>query len=81
MNYEINISKNGNHFFATNERSLTHVDKASEVLEVLKTKFPKSEGYAITITATRSVGYGLNINSPIEEQVNNIYKLVKSKLL
>lgn len=50
MAYEINVSKDGKHFFATHERSLglckTHT---REVYDKLVEAFPKNEGYEITI--------------------------------
>ena len=50
MYYEINVCLNGKHFFATAERSITSEWKLREVYKVLKEKFPKEEGYEITVT-------------------------------
>ena len=50
MYYEINVALNGRHFFATHERSLITLNKLKEVYDVLSEKFPKSEGYEITVT-------------------------------
>jgi hypothetical protein len=47
MHYEINISKNGKHYFSTNERGLTWEDKAREVFFDLCRRFPKSEGFHV----------------------------------
>lgn len=46
--YEINITLNGKHFFATAPRSATTVAMYNKLLGVLYKKFPKSEGYAFT---------------------------------
>lgn len=54
--YEINVSLNGVHFFATHKRSLTDERKMQEVLEVFKEKFPESEGYRISVTAEYEYG-------------------------
>lgn len=54
--YEINVSLNGVHFFATHKRSLTDKRKMQEVLEVFKEKFPESEGYQIIVTAQYAYG-------------------------
>jgi len=48
--YEINISLNGHHFFATHERSLTTHSSFIHTLKILKNKFPESEGYEVTAT-------------------------------
>jgi hypothetical protein len=56
MYYEINIAKNGVHFFATAERSLTSKSIAKLAYEKLKIAFPESEGYKITISHWKSVG-------------------------
>jgi hypothetical protein len=48
MFYEINVAKNGKHYFATAERSILHKDSAKEIVKHFKTVFPKSEGYSIS---------------------------------
>lgn len=50
MNYEINVSLDGRHLFATHERSITHWNSADKVYRIFKDKFPESEGYSISIT-------------------------------
>lgn len=57
MYYEINISQHGSHYFATAERSITTKDKAKEVLSTLLEKFPKSEGFQISISHNFKNGY------------------------
>ena len=61
MGYEINISLDGKHLFATHERSVTNVRKLQEVLPILMEKFPSSEGYKITVTEWRKIGKLINI--------------------
>lgn len=61
MYYEINVSLNGKHFFATAERSVTGEWKLREVYKVLKEKFPKDEGYEISVTRWDKVGYHINM--------------------
>jgi len=46
--YEINISLNGCHLFATHERSLTNENMFKHALVIFKEKFPESEGYQIS---------------------------------
>lgn len=48
--YEINVSLNGQHFFATHERSIVSEQKLKEVYKVFKEKFPKSDGYELSVT-------------------------------
>lgn len=50
MYYEINVSLNGKHLFATAERSVTNKTKMKEVYRLFERKFPKSEGYTIDVT-------------------------------
>ena len=50
MGYEINVSKDGRHYFATAERSIGNDKKRrNEIYFKLKEFFPKSEGYRITV--------------------------------
>lgn len=57
MFYEINVSKNGFHFFATDERSIQSKEKLEIVLKIIKEKFPESEGYELLVTRYEKVGY------------------------
>jgi hypothetical protein len=57
MWYEINVALNGRHFFATSERSITHEFDLEMILPVMKQKFPKEEGYEITVTRWEKVGH------------------------
>lgn len=61
MYYEINISLNGQHFFATAERSITNLNKAEKIYNLFKEKFPESEGYKIDITEWNKVGKSINM--------------------
>lgn len=47
--YEINVSHNGRHFFATAERSCVDRDRAKAVYLSLVDKFPESEGFLVTV--------------------------------
>lgn len=48
--YDINVSKNGKHLFATHERSVNTISDLRKVAPIIKEKFPESEGYAVSIT-------------------------------
>ena len=55
---EINVAKDGKHFFATAMRSI-HIypeDHFKEVWRIFHEKFPESEGYKITATKWESRG-------------------------
>lgn len=61
MYYEINVSLNGQHFFATAERSITNLNKAEKIYNLFKEKFPESEGYKIDITEWNKIGKIVNM--------------------
>ena len=42
--YEINVSKQGKHFFATDARSIVDEDKFIVLMSDFKLRFPESEG-------------------------------------
>jgi len=60
MYYEINVSLNGKHFFATSERSITDHVKLKEVYVNFLDKFPESLGYSIRVTEWQTVGQSFN---------------------
>ena len=49
--YEINVSRNGKHIFATAPRSLSghEPEEAMAVTYLMDNKFPKSEGYEVSV--------------------------------
>ena len=57
MYYEINVSLNGKHYFATHERSITTEKEALLLFEVFSQKFPASEGYQVSLTHWQKMGY------------------------
>lgn len=61
MYYEINISLNGKHFFATNERSITNETSLKKVYKTIKEKFPQEEGYNIMVTYNETKGKLINM--------------------
>ena len=56
MYYEINVSLNGRHFFATDKRSITTERALKEVYPIIKKKFPPEEGYDILVSHTETIG-------------------------
>ena len=61
--YEINVSQNGHHLFATHKRSIEGQAKADMLLKLFREKFPKEDGYKVTCTAE----YEFGINYEDEE--------------
>lgn len=61
MYYEINVSKDGKHVFATSERSLKMPHELKAVYKLFKEKFPESEGYVLTVTKWERRGYELEV--------------------
>lgn len=55
--YEINVAANGQHLFATAQRSATNIKDAEALYKVLSAKFPASEGYTVTATYWKAEGH------------------------
>ena len=62
MSYEINISKNGKHHFATAERSLTSLGAATKLYNELKEFYPESQGFSLSLTKWETTGNEIKIN-------------------
>jgi hypothetical protein len=62
MYYEINVSHNGKHHFATAERSLTTLGEVKRVYDKLKVTFPESEGFKLTVTKWQIVGSAVDLD-------------------
>ena len=56
MYYEINVSLNGRHMFATAERSITNRNDMEEMYKLFQNKFPESEGYTLDVTLWEKCG-------------------------
>ena len=59
--YEINVSVDGNHLFATATRSLKTEEKAKKLAKLFKERFPESEGYEVSLTYWEGRGTGISI--------------------
>jgi hypothetical protein len=60
--YEINVAKDGKHYFATNERSLTGSKEAENALKDFKKRFPEEEGFTVTISYRPGTSYGCHLD-------------------
>ena len=56
MWYEINVSKDGKHYFATDKKSITTLARALDVRDRLKKAMPEEEGFEYTITQWQTNG-------------------------
>lgn len=56
MTYEINVSLNGVHYFATHPRSLITEREADAMFAAFCAKFPRDEGYHISCSVTETSG-------------------------
>ena len=65
MWFEINISKDGQHYFATSERSITTLQKLEEVTKDFVEKFPEEDGYKIDVTKQQKTGVSIPLNEII----------------
>ena len=61
MYYEINVSLNGKHYFATSDRSIRTKEKAQEMALHFREVFPESQGYDITVSHYETIGHRLEI--------------------
>ena len=54
--FEINVAKDGEHFFATDPRSCTTREKTEAVLKAIRRAFPASGGFEISATEVETRG-------------------------
>ena len=67
--YEINVALKGYHLFATAPRSIKDTEEMKRAYDILKNKFPKSEGYSICVTYWKSRGQIIDeVDKYISEQ-------------
>jgi hypothetical protein len=63
MYYEINVSQNGQHFFATAKRSISDPLRLKEVYEALASRFSKEDGFELSITRYEELGRKIDPSS------------------
>jgi hypothetical protein len=73
MNFEFNVSLHGKHLFATHPRSAHNSKEASGIRDMLLTKFPKSEGFDVSVSMAPARSYGIAISSDFEVEANRLY--------
>jgi hypothetical protein len=67
MPYEVNVSRNGRHFFAVAERSLIHKDIFLVVLNEIREKFLPSEGFLVTASYSENRSHEINVDAILKE--------------
>ena len=60
MYYEINVSRNGKHIFATHQRSCTSSYDLNILVPLFEAKFPDSEGYKVTVSRAQLISHELD---------------------
>lgn len=66
MGYEINISKNGKHYFATADRSLGHdIKKTKQIYQELKSLYPEDKGFKLSVTLWNHVGSNIDMEEEL----------------
>lgn len=68
MYYEINVSKDGRHFFATAKRSITSKEELKIKLQVIMEKFPEDEGYTVMVFYYPESGSTISVESILSEK-------------
>ena len=63
MYYEINVSLNGVHYFATDKRSAQSTLQAKELVAAFRKGFPAAEGYRIDVTKWETVGQSIDLDT------------------
>lgn len=58
--WEINVSRDGEHMFATADRSATYGEKAQQLYTEIRKRFPESEGFKVTVTKWEQLGSELD---------------------
>ena len=66
--YEINISLNGHHHFATAKRSLGDQDTLIEVYNQLEKAFPCKDGYKLSVSYLRETSQRVDIKEIIAKK-------------
>ena len=59
--FEICVSLNGDHLFATAPRSCVTKDQAKDVVKVLRERMPEADGFEIRVTYWDCKGKGIDM--------------------
>lgn len=67
MHYEINVSHNGKHFFATADRSIILRSQLEAILRKFIEAFPRTEGYQIRVTYWETSGKDVTFDATMSQ--------------
>tara|TARA_B110000285_G_C14540642_1_gene344820 strand:+ start:161 stop:499 length:339 start_codon:yes stop_codon:yes gene_type:complete len=77
MSYEINVSLDGQHFFATHPRSLDGLEQdAIDMYRLMVLKFPESEGYKVSVSKEATTG--TRMTKKFDEIIGNVKPTIGS---
>lgn len=60
--FEINVSLNGEHYFATHTRSINSEQKGKKLVSELKTIYPESKGYKISLSYVQTTSQKVDLS-------------------
>ncbi len=61
MYFEVNVSRNGYHLFATSPRSIQTVSTLRDTYAEIHKRFPESENFKVTVTEWKQEGQGIDM--------------------
>jgi hypothetical protein len=75
MQFEINVSLNGKHMFATHRRSCTSRDQVRHLFGLFQVKFPEADGYRISVTQFDEAGRF--IEDELDSEIRKLCSLIQ----
>ena len=83
MYYEINVTKNNKHYFATADRSITTLEKLKELLEQFSICFPARDGFELFVNYNpeRYLGFLIDPTNSVFDEVEKIRDTIYPKAL
>lgn len=67
MYYEINVSKNGRHYFATAERSITTERELKIIVADFVEKFKEEDGFHMTVSLYKAFSQHIDVETILGE--------------
>lgn len=81
MYYEINVSLNGKHFFATAPRSIQNLDTLKTVYSQLLNRFPVTENFALSVSKNPEIEIGIDMTKLLAGEIPAPVNVYEEKLL
>jgi hypothetical protein len=67
MRYEINVSQNGRHLFATHERSITTLAELKRLYVLFADLFRESDGYELSVSCNHEARFSIDSEELMSE--------------